>query len=74
MLETRSAPSLASAANFGHGMKICKPYKFDGKNARWWLSSLDNVFESQTTNPTDTEKLKKLNYAVFFMKEEALGW
>jgi len=52
-------------------MKVAKPDKFEGKNVRSWLKSLDNIFESQPTNPTDSQKW---TYAVSVLKGEALDW
>lgn len=55
----------------GDLMQVGKPEKFSGYHARSWLMSLENVFNSVRSTPSETAKI---SYAISFMKGAALEW
>lgn len=55
----------------GDLMQVGKPEKFSGHNARSWLMSLENVFNSVQCMPSEHSKI---SYAISFMKGAALEW
>lgn len=52
-------------------MRSGRPEKFEGTNARSWLQSIRNIYESQSTPPT---KEKMIKYAVSYMTGDSIQW
>lgn len=57
--------------NSSLGLKFGTPNKYNNKNTRAWLQSIQNIFELQRTEPSEDEKIK---YAISFLNEEGLEW
>lgn len=57
--------------NQNNSLKIGRPDKFDGKYARSWVKSLDNVFAWHHTGLSEDAKLK---YAVSYLTGAGLQW
>ena len=61
-----------SNANFANSvLKIAKPEKFYGKNARMWIKSLQNIIDAQNSQISEHDKIK---YAVSFLTGDGLQW
>ncbi len=52
-------------------LKSAKPEKFNGKNARAWLHSLENIFNTQNGSVSEQQKIQ---YAISYLTDDGLEW
>ena len=60
-----------SAQNQTNSLKSGRPNKFNGKNARAWLHSLENIFNIQNGNLSEEQKIQ---YAISYLTDDGLEW
>jgi len=60
-----------TAQNFQSPLKSGRPDKFDGKNARAWLHSLENIFNIQNSNISEEQKMQN---AISYLADDGLEW